>query len=442
MKKAKIGVVALVTQEYTGSYRSEPFFDNVCKMIEENDIDIIPASKIVSNQADALEVCEEFKDIINGLIMIDINWVVDSQQYILTHNLNVPTMLWALPYNETYSLACVHHYGTCMKWNNKTFEYVIGTYEDSDVVEKIRCFANAVTMINSIKNMKLGLVGPRQTWRVASAQDMTSEELNFSDKFGVTILHIEMTELLNIADKINNDEAKEVLNRLLTISGINELSDEAMLYMVKIYLATKIIAEKYHLDAIAAETCPEYSGLMNLQSSWLGDENFVVDTEGDIGHTMIQYALSVIEKTPALLGEICSVEDNLVYVYHEGSSAHSLAENKNLVKLQKSGDLGCYIGLTMKEIEESTVLSLVGNNGKYKLFNEIGKVEKSDVDEWEKAGTGCLAKVNFGIDGKDVINYLIKNRLDHHYVVKPGNFKKEVAMLCNFLDLEEVNLSK
>ena len=96
----------------------------------------------------------------------------------------------------------------------------------------------------------------------------------------------------------------------------------------------------------------------------------------------------------------------------------------------------------MKEIEESTVLSLVGNNGKYKLFNEIGKVEKSDVDEWKKAGTGCLAKVNFGIDGKDVINYLIENRLDHQYVVKPGNFKKEVAMLCNFLDLEEVNLSK
>ena len=439
---AKIGVVALVTEEYTGSYRSKNFFDNVCIMMEENGIEVVRSSKIVRNQADALEVCQELDGKINGLIMIDINWVVDSQQYIFTHKLNVPVLFWALPYNETYSLACVHHYGTCLKWQNKTYDYVLGTYEDKEVIEKVKCFANVVAVIDALKTMKLGLIGPRQTWRVTGAQDMTSEELDFSDKFGTTILHIEMSELVNAAENIDDKKANTTLKELLINSGINELSEEASLYMAKMYLATKEIAKKYHLNAVAAETCPEYSGLMNIQSSWLADENFIVDTEGDIGHTMLQYALSILDKRPALLGEICSVDNNIVRIYHEGSSAHSLAESNDLVRLQKSGDLGCYVGLSMKEMEEVTVLSLVGNNGVYKLFNGIGKVERATVEEWKEAGTGCLAKVNFGMKARKIMNYLMENSIDHHYIVKPGNFSNEITMLCNYLKLEEVNLPK
>ena len=442
MKKAKIGVIALVTQEYTGSYRAESFFEEACRSMEKENIEVIPSEKVVGNPADALEVCSSLKGRIHGLILIDINWVADSLQYIFTNELSVPVMLWALPFNETYSLACVHHYGTCMKWQGSTYEYVYGTPDNKEVMAKIQSFAKTVSMIVSVKHMRLGLIGPRQTWRVAGPQDMTNEEFEFSKKFGTTILHIEMSELQNTADTIQDEEAKPVLKELLERSGINELSEEASIYMAKIYMAAKRVKEKYKLDAIAAETCPEYSGLMNVQASWLADENVVVDTEGDIGHTMLQYALSVVDEKPAMLGEICSVEDHIVRIYHEGSSAHSLAESKEAVRLQKSGACGCYVGLSMRETEQVTVLSLVGDKGKYKLFHANGKVVKASVQEWESAGTGCLAKVDFGIDGKEAADFLMGQGLDHHYIVKIGDFSKEMAMLSNYLFLEEVNLLK
>lgn len=442
MEKAKIGVVALVTQEYTGSYRAEKFFENICESMEKEKIDVVRAKKVVRNPADALEVCDSLQGRIHGLIMIDINWVVDSLQYIFTNELSVPVMFWALPFNETYSLACVHHYGACMKWQHETYEYVYGTPEEREVMDKVQAFAKVASALASVKHMRLGLIGPRQTWRVTGPQDITNEELEFSKKFGTTILHIEMSELISMAEAIQDEEAKLVLEELLVRSGINELSKEASIYMAKMYMATKQLKERYQLDAIAAETCPAYSGLMNVQASWLADENIIVDTEGDIGHTMLQYALSRMDEKPAMLGEICSVEENIVRIYHEGSSAHSLAEAKERVRLQRSGSLGCYVGLAMKETDKVTVLSLVGDKGKYKLFCDIGRVEGASDQEWEKAGTGCLAKVNFDMDGKKVVSFLMSQGLDHHYIVKIGDFTKEIAMLSNYLFLEEVKLRK
>lgn len=69
-----------------------------------------------------------------------------------------------------------------------------------------------------------------------------------------------------------------------------------MQYMAKIYMATKEVIKKYSLDAMAAECYPMFSGLMNLTSSWLADEGIVVDTEGDIGHTMVMHMLNLISK--------------------------------------------------------------------------------------------------------------------------------------------------
>lgn len=55
--------------------------------------------------------------------------------------------------------------------------------------------------------------------------------------------------------------------------------------------------------ALAAECYPFYSGEMNLPSSWLADEGIILDTEGDIGHTMVMYMLNLAPRAEQLLWE-------------------------------------------------------------------------------------------------------------------------------------------
>ena len=66
-------------------------------------------------------------------------------------------------------------------------------------------------------------------------------------------------------------------------------------------MAVKETVKRYSLDALAAECYPFYSGQMNLPSSWLADEGIIVDTEGDIGHTMVMYMLNLAAKGERLL---------------------------------------------------------------------------------------------------------------------------------------------
>lgn len=438
MKKSKIGVVALVTADYSGNERAQTFYQNACASMKRKGIAVLEADRIVQDPADAVHVCEQMCDQICGLVIIDINWVMDSLQYIFTNTLRVPVLLWALPYNETYSLACVHHFSTVLHWQQQPCSFVCGSFDDDEVLHQLHVFSRVAFAIEKMSAMRIGLVGPRQTWRVAGAQDMMREELTFSKKFGVTILHVEMREVEKVAEELDAQQVENAREVLLKRTGVVMIEKQAMNYMVRMYLAIKEIMKKYSLDAVAAETVPFDSGIMNIQSSWLADEGIVVDTEGDISHTVLQYVLNAFSQTPAFLGEICSYDGDVVNIYHEGSSAHSLARSFDDVFVLKSGENGCYIGLSMKAMNMVTVVSFVGYDGNYQMFIDRASVEEASHEEWEQAGTGCLAKLNFHTDGKIMTGYLMEKQLDHHYIIKPGDFYEEMKMLCRYLDIETV----
>ena len=116
-------------------------------------------------------------------------------------------------------------------------------------------------------------------------------------------------------------------------------------YAAKIYLGVKELFGRYGLTAAAAECYPEFGGLVNLPASWLADEGIILDTEGDIGHTVLLWVISQMGKAgPSALSEIGSydVKENVFYLDHEGSSAPSLAQDLSLVHIQEGGD-GCMV---------------------------------------------------------------------------------------------------
>lgn len=54
---------------------------------------------------------------------------------------------------------------------------------------------------------------------MAGPQDTTNEEWEFSEKFGVTLVHIEMEEIMEAAEKISDEEAKKVYTCLKKRTG-------------------------------------------------------------------------------------------------------------------------------------------------------------------------------------------------------------------------------
>ena len=443
MLEANTGIVVVASQYESGGQRAETLINSAEKALKERDTIVVKASKVVWDAADALDVCREFKEQdIDSLTIILSTWVSDSLLYVLVHEMNVPVVFWAVPYTETFSIGCVQHFGSILTAQGIPYDYTYGLPEEKEVIDHVIRIAEAGRVMKQIANMKLALVGPRQTWRVAGPQDMTNEEWEFSSRFGLTIVHIEMEEILEAAGKISDEEAKKTWKVLKNRTGKVLLEEKAILKLTRIYMAVKEMVKKYSLDALAAECYPFYSGLMNLPSSWLADEGIILDTEGDIGHTVVMYMLNLTAKGGATaLGEVGKLDDEnqILYLAHEGSTAHSLAQDLDHVQISPSGEDGGFVGLPVRPMEKVTVASIQGNGPDgYQMLVETGKVVQADRQEWVDGGEKLLVKLGIEKKPTEAVDHLIKTGMDHHFLVKEGDYRDQLALLCKYMGIRQV----
>ncbi len=441
--ETKTGIVTVASCYESGGQRAEELTASAVKALEAKDITAVAASRTVWDAADAIDVCRELKSQeVDSLTVILSTWVTDSLLYVLVHEMQIPTVFWAVPYTETFSIGCVQHFGSALTTHGIPFDYVYGLADENAVVDRVAKVAEAGRIIKSVKNMKLALVGPRQTWRVAGPQDTTNEEWEFSAKFGATLIHIEMEEITELAEKISDEDAKNALCCLKKRTGKVLADEETMLHLTKVYLAVKETVKRYSLDALAAECYPFYSGLMNLPSSWLADEGIILDTEGDIGHTMMMYMLNLAAKGGATaLGEVGSMDDenNILALAHEGSTAHSLAADLGKVQISPSGDRGSFVGLPLRPMECVTVSSIQGNgHDGYQILVESGKVVEASEWEWIDGGEKLLVKLAIGQKASRAVESLIRSGMDHHLLVKEGDYTEVLSLLCKYLKVKAV----
>jgi L-fucose isomerase-like protein len=443
MNKPKVALVAMASQFESGGERAEGILKGSIKQLEESGVEVNAYEKIVWDPSDAFKAVDDFlKNQPDLLVMIHVTWVLDSLQYIFINNIKCPVVLWGVPYPETFSIGCVQHFGSILWEHDYQYKYVYGLPQDVTLIDKVSKYAGTAKVFNNLSKARIALIGPRQTWRVAGSQDMTSEEWEFSKKFGATIIHIEMDEVLERAQKQDNSIAEQTLSNLKKLQRIGRtIADkENLLYAAKIYLATKEIFKRYTLDAAAAECYPMFSGLMNLTSSWLADEGIVLDTEGDIGHTVLMTTLNQLKPGPTALAEIGSITGNTMYLAHEGSSAHSLTEDISQVQISASRESGSFVGTPLKKMPEATMVNLCGRENTYRML--VAKVATETVthQEWLDGGSKFFAKVNLGGDAIDKFNKMLVEGIDHHLLLKEGDLVEQLVDLCDLVKIKRVEI--
>lgn len=415
MNKPKVAIVAMASQFESGGERAEEILKGVIQHLKESGLEVNAYKKTVWDPSDAFKAVDYFlKDQPDLLVMIHITWVLDSLQYIFINNIKCPIVLWGLPYPETFSIGCVQHFGSILWEHGYNYKYVYGLPENSDVIKEITRYTAIAMLYKKLSSLRIALIGPRQTWRAAGSQDMTSEEWEFSKKFGPTIIHIEMDEILERAKKQEKSFTEQTLSNLKKLQriGRNIANKENLLYAAKIYLATKEIFKHYTLDAAAAECYPKFCGLMNLPSSWLADEGIVLDTEGDIGHTVLMTILNQLKPGPTALAEIGSIVGNTMYLAHEGSSAHSLTEDISRVQISASKESGCFVGTPLKAMPEVTMINLCGRENTYRMLVTKVATESVTHQEWLDGGSKFFAKVNLGGDAIEKFNKMLNQGID------------------------------
>ena len=75
------------------------------------------------------------------------------------------------------------------------YKYVFGEPSDKNLAKRVAEFAKVASAAKSLRTARIGLVGPRPTWRVAGPADTTYDEIDISRKFGCEIVHIDFSAL-------------------------------------------------------------------------------------------------------------------------------------------------------------------------------------------------------------------------------------------------------
>lgn len=442
--KAKMGIVAVASRDESGGQRAEGLLAAAEKQMKEAGIDVICAGKVVWNPADALDVFGEFEKAgIDTLTVLHATWVLDSLTYLLINKLRVPVTLWAVPYTETFSFACVQHTAAVLKARGLVYQHVYGLPEDQKLVEKLRVTAESSRFCRLARDMNIALMGPRQTWRVAGPQDMSHEEWEFSEKFGTTVVHLEMDEILNKVKALSDEEGNRILQELDFRTGQVMCTPEDMRFAAKVYQSMKMVMKENHLDAVAAECYPNFDGITNLTASWLADEGIVIETEGDIAHVMVKELLNSCRgEGVTLLGEVGSFskEENAMMISHGGSSGHCTADSVDRVEIYHSGDTGTYVGTPVKAMPVVTVANMVGRDGCYRMFIAKARTLPVTDEEWEKAGKRLLVKMTFDRDVEELLENMLKAGVDHHLVIREGDYTAELRQFCGFMGVETIEL--
>lgn len=444
MLKPKIGFVGVTCKYESGGERADELMSVAEKELIASGVEVYRAKKVVWDAVDALEVCHDFaKQQLDALVIMDITWVLDSTKYLFINELKLPTVFWAVPYTETFSIGCVHHFGSILTSHNIPYKYVYGASDDKAAIDKVCSIARVGQVIKKIRKMHVALLGPRQTWRVAGPQDMTNEEWEFSKHFGTTIVHIEMSEVIDKALSYSDAEAEKTLKDLSARTGKVLADKDTMLYMAKIYLSVKDLIASCDLSGIAAECYPQFSGLMNLTSSWLADEGFILDTEGDISHTVVMKMLNMCAGGgPTILGEVGSYDDvaNYLAIAHEGSTAHSAAESIDKVQISPSGENGTFVGVPIKPMPVVTVASIQGSAGNYQMLIAKGRTLPVTHEEWVEGGSKLLVHLQFEKKPSQMVREMMEAGLDHHLLIKEGDYTEMLCDLCDFMGVKKVLL--
>ncbi|RLE13870.1 hypothetical protein DRJ04_03480 [Candidatus Aerophobetes bacterium] len=446
MEKVKVGLVAVASHVESGGERAEGILKEAREQLESYGLNVKMGKRIIWNCGDAVKVGESLsKERVDVLVVIHATWVQDTIQYILMNTVRSPLVLWALPFVETFSIGCVQHFGSILRERGVFYKYAYGLPEDKEVISSIADFSSVAKVFQDLKEIKIGLIGPRQTWRAAGPQDMTHEEWDLTDCFGVTIVHIEMDELIKKAEEKSEKEADEVLQKMRQSKRLGkiEVGEERLIYASKVYLAIKDLFETYSLTAAAAECYPEYGGLVNLPSSWLADEDIILDTEGDLGHTTLMLILQKLGKGgPVALGEAGKLDpgEGCIWLSHEGSSAHSFAENLSLVHITPGGERGTVVGFPFRPIPEVTVAGLCGKKGTYRMLIAKGETKSITEKEWIDGGRKLLVKLCLSCSTKEPFDKMLSEGIDHHLLLKEGNLTSQLMDLCDLLGVKKVCL--
>ncbi len=280
--------------------------------------------------------------------------------------------------------------------------------------------------------------------------NLQEDESLLRERFGLTVEHMEVSRLVEMANSYGAEEVTAVVKRVLS-ETVSTLSAEALESSARIYLALRDIAAEGYLG-LAVSCWPELQDEYNMVPcaafSWLVEYNDIpISCEGDIGGVLSMIILRQLTASKPTLLDLTqySREKDAILFWHCGFTPASYAEDKCL--LVKHPMLNRRLG-DDKRVGASqdfcfhkgdvTVLRVTGRDmalfaAEAQVNNEVStsftgtRAWLTDFELWGKA-----------VSAENIINTLMRRGVEHHYALCFGKAAKRLRLYADINNYEVV----
>ncbi|NLO09621.1 MAG: sugar isomerase [Clostridiales bacterium] len=366
----------------------------------------VDADDFMTDYADAKLIATYFKEQeINALFVPFCNFGQEDAVARLAYELKLPTLLWGardvapegLGMRPTDTQCGMFACSKVLLRYGVKFTYIENCHISDDVFEKdFEKFLSVARVVNSFNNLRIGQISVRPQQFLS----VMVNEAELLEKFGIELVTISGTELVNVINGIienEQDQIDELVADIEKTLDLSQLKDKKKT-VAAIELGFMKIAKKYGCNALASDCWHVIRNAFGVAPCFifgdLHDRGLPTACELDIHAAIVSVMATAATayKEPAFVADLTlrhPQKDNVELLWHCGPFAKAL-KKEGVNGYVVEGGQGFY---PLKH-GDLTVLRFDGLNGDYSCFVGVGKSIEGpetngnyvwlEVDDWVK----------------------------------------------------------
>lgn len=419
---------------------AEESFKNSVNVLKNIFEDIKVPEALITDPADLTAYLDEVDKA--DLIIYQCTTFIGSEfMYELMRKFKCPVIIWAIREPsidgtrlKLNSLTGAFSAGNSVYTQDRDFDFVFGNPDEQSVIDEFTKYNKAITLINDLKELVIGVVGNQPAGFGFGAIN----ETDLVGALGSRVARVEAASIMEKAKSYTSEELAKDLEELNSRTINVNIPQENMEKYARLRKAFQAFVDENKIGALASRCWPDFftgfGAPVCAVLSMLNDNNIPSSCETDIGGAISMFIGSKLTNTATYFGDPVAIDeacDSIVY-WHCGAGASSLANASCGAKLgvHPNRKIGPVMDFGLKA-GKVTVLRLGKDKDGYRMFIYKGEA----LDEPQKFyGTSVTVRPENGNAAAYVKNF-VKDGWEPHFVIAYGNIVDEVKIMCNLLKI-------
>jgi L-fucose isomerase-like protein len=374
---------------------------------------------------------------VDVLCVVAASWFEDYLVLDLLEECRVPVVLWARRGMETGALCGMQQLSFMLRQLGIPSCFLFGEPGDETSVDRAWQFAQAAALQSYLRRARIGHLGHR----VEGMTETTAHELALKKIFGPRVVGIDSHVFLERVARADRAQATMAWHALKGRAGRVTATEEAGVEALQVYAALHDVIDELGLAAVAVGCYPHLMGKVCLSGSLLGEQGISMACEGDVNGALGMIMLTrltdegVAPHNTDLLDPI-PAENSIVYS-HCGSGCFALAANQESIALGpvRLMDRGV-CSLFPARPGPVTLVNIVASMSGYRMAALYGEAVETDM-----IFPGNPLRVRFAPDYRDILAWIAREGLGHHWMAGYGDVRVPLADLSQMVGCEWLSMA-